>query len=189
MPSQCDPDSGAPNLSSASKASSAAPAATAIDGEKAPPGAPAASIGIDRPLHGAVTIDLVRTAVATPDFTLEVASMAKGKVVSQQVQAALPNAYRGTVEGFPDSLVYIGVGTGSADGLVAGYVEIGDETWWLSSGPDRARRAGLPAMIAHSSALAGQSVAGLACAAPTLAGNEWNPPADGGCLSTEPSKC
>ncbi len=143
-------------------------------------GAPAASIGIDLPLHGAVTIDLVRTAVATPDFTLEVASMAKGKVVSQQVQAALPNAYRGTVEGFPDSLVYIGVGTGSADGLVAGYVEIGDETWWLSSGPDRARRAGLPAMIAHSSALAGQSVAGLACAAPTLAGNEWNPPADGG---------
>jgi hypothetical protein len=44
----------------------------------------------------------------------------------------------------PDSSAFIGIGTGAAEGLVAGFVKIGGETWWLSSGSEPSRRAGLP---------------------------------------------
>jgi hypothetical protein len=145
-------------------------------------GAPAASITIDLPSLGPVTIEVVRTSVVTDDFSLETAQVVRGKVVTQMAPIELPHAYAGRVRGAESSSVYLGFGTGAAKGLVAGMVIVGDESWWISSGPAAARDAGLPAMIAHRSAFANSPLEGLSCGAMALAGNDVPPapPTDGG---------
>jgi hypothetical protein len=136
-------------------------------------GAPAASITVDLPLRGCVELRVVRQSLVTPDFRLEAAQMVKGPggrqvAASRRIAPTLPLAYSGTVAGIDDAVVYLGFGTGSADGMVAGFIEIGEETWWLSSGSEASRRGGLPAMIAHESALAAQSTDGTHCGAMEL---------------------
>ncbi|MFZ4750923.1 MAG: M12 family metallo-peptidase [Phycisphaerales bacterium] len=157
----------------------ATPAARPIDrGEFAAltSGAPAATITIDLPLHGCVEVRVVRQPLVTNDFRLEAAQMVRGATgapvpASRAIKPQLPNAYSGTVTGFDDAVVYLGFGTGAAEGMVAGFIEIGDETWWLSSGSEAARRSGLPAMIAHESSMAGQPMDGTRCGAMDLARN------------------
>ncbi len=143
-------------------------------------GVDSASLVIDLPTRGCVHINVTRAALVTNDFTLEHARIVKGETQTRTAAATLPLAYEGRVAGIEESRVFLGFGSagadgaggaGGADGLVAGVIEIGNESWWLSSGPARARAAGLPAMIAHESALAAQSVDGLACAADQLAEN------------------
>ncbi|MBI1304246.1 MAG: hypothetical protein GC172_10735, partial [Phycisphaera sp.] len=113
---------------------------------------------------------------------LETAQVVRGKVVTQMAPIELPHAYAGRVRGAESSSVYLGFGTGAAKGLVAGMVIVGDESWWISSGPAAARDAGLPAMIAHRSAFANSPLEGLSCGAMALAGNDAPPapPNDGG---------
>jgi hypothetical protein len=145
-------------------------------------GAAAASISIDLPALGPVTIEVVRTAIVTDDFRLETAWVEGGKTVAQMAPVELPHAYVGRIRGAESSSVYLGFGTGAAQGLVAGMVILGEDSWWISSGPAAARDAGLPAMIAHRDAFANSPLDGLACGAAALAGpqNPDNPPADGG---------
>ncbi len=136
------------------------------------------TIAIDLPRLGVVTLELSRTATTTEDFVLELARVEKGATVSASAEPVLPIAYTGRIAGFPASRVYLGVGTGEGAGIVAGTIALdphaadpaGTDTWWISSGPLAARRAGLPPMIAHARGLAGQPVDGLRCAAGELAG-------------------
>jgi hypothetical protein len=145
-------------------------------------GAPAASITIDLPTLGPVTIEVVRTSIVTDDFRLETAQVVRGKTVTQMAPVELPHAYEGRIRGAESSSVYLGFGTGAAQGLVAGMVILGEDSWWISSGPAAARDAGLPTMIAHRDAFANSPLDGLSCGAAALAGpgNPDNPPADGG---------
>ena len=134
-------------------------------------GVDSASLVIDLPTRGCVHINVVRATLVTDDFTLEHSRIVEGATLTNAVAATLPLAYEGRVAGIEASRVYLGFGSEGAQSLVAGVIEIGNESWWLSSGPVRARAAGLPAMIAHESALAPQSLAGLSCAADQLAEN------------------
>ena len=149
-------------------------------------GAPAASLSIDLPRHGCVQVDFVRAQLVSSDFTVDLARVVKNRVVSTSMPnaltSALPYAYTGTIAGMEDARVYVGFGSGAAAGLVAGVIEIGEESWWLSSGSDAARRAGFPAMIAHESALAGQPLDGMMCGAMDLKENAeaWNAGSNGG---------
>ena len=147
-------------------------------------GAPAASIVIDLPLRGCVTVHVSKASLITDDFTLECAKIVKERVVTTQSLVELPHAYEGRVEGCESSRVYLGFGSATASGLVVGCIDIDGDRWWLSSGSDASRRAGLPAMIAHDSTLAAQSLEGMACMANSLAENgsfgEGNNSADGG---------
>jgi len=162
-------------LSTASTVSSVAPsralatpdARPLVAAELAPlrAGAPAASIVLDLPRLGCVTLDLVQAPLVTEGFTLETARIERGRTVSSTMVPRLPHAYRGRVAGASDSRVFIGLGTGAAEGMLSGFVAIGDETWWLSSGSESARRAGLPAMVAHEAAFADDSVDGVRCGA------------------------
>jgi|GEM_PF-741552 len=149
-------------------------------------GVPAASITIDLPLRGCVRMDLVRTQLVTDDFALEIAHIehvsggklnpgaTTARVSSQLIEPILPLAYTGTIAAEPDARVYLGFGIGDGDGLIAGVIEIADQSWWISSGSATARRSGLPAMIAHESALAGQPLDGVHCAAMDLRENQEN---------------
>ncbi len=145
-------------------------------------GAPAASLVIDLPRLGPVTIEVVRTTLVTDDFRLETAQVVGGKTIVQMAPIELPHAYEGRIRGDESSRVYLGFGTGAAKGLVAGMVIAGEESWWISSGPRAAGDAGLPAMIAHRDAFANSPLDGLACGAAALVGPDGpgNPPADGG---------
>ena len=134
-------------------------------------GAPAASLTIDLPNRGAVTVNLAQFALVDEHFKLETAAMVKGKLRRTPLDAPRPFAYTGTVQGEPDSRVYLGFGRDAGAHILVGTIEIGSESWWLSDGGLRARQRGLPPMIAHESALAAQSVEGLACAAAELAEN------------------
>jgi hypothetical protein len=134
-------------------------------------GVPAASITIDLPTRGAVTVNLAAMPLVDEDFRLETAAVVKGEVRRAPFDAPLPFAYAGTVQGEPDSRVYLGFGRGDGAHLTVGSIEIGTDSWWISDGGLRARARGLPPMIAHESALAAQSVEGLACAAAELAEN------------------
>ncbi|MFM1823814.1 MAG: hypothetical protein RI967_2080, partial [Planctomycetota bacterium] len=141
-------------------------------------GAASQTIAIDLPRLGVVTLELARTATTTDDFVLELARIEKGETIRTTAEPVLPIAYAGRIAGFPESRVYLGIGTGDGAGIVAGTIALdpdsteaaATDTWWISSGPLAARRAGLPPMIAHARGLAGQSVDGLACAAGALAG-------------------
>ena len=154
-------------------------------------GVPAASITIDLPLRGCVRMDLVRTQLVTDDFALEIAHIehvsrdhvsggklnpgaTTARVSSQRIEPILPLAYTGTIATEPDARVYLGFGIGDGEGLIAGVIEIADQSWWISSGSATARRSGLPAMIAHESALAGQPLDGVHCAAMDLRENQEN---------------
>ncbi len=150
-------------------------------------GAPAASITIDLPTLGPVTIEVVRTSLVTEDFRLETAQVVRGKTVTQMAPIELPYAYEGRIRGAESSRVYLGFGTGAAQGLVAGMVILGEDSWWISSGPAAARDAGLPTMIAHRNAFANSPIDGLACGAAALAGpgDPDSPPADGGLAGGE----
>lgn len=146
-------------------------------------GVPAASITIDLPTRGAVTVNLAPMPLVDENFQLETAAVVKGEVHRTPFDAPLPFAYTGTVQGEPDSRVYLGFGRGDGAHLTVGSIEIGTESWWISDGGLRARNRGLPPMIAHESALAAQSVEGLACAAAELAENvahNGNGAGDGG---------
>ena len=162
-------------------------------------GAPAASLVVDLPMHGCVELNLTRARLVTEDFTLEIAHMERTaqrdgngrgslRCVAQPMRAELPQAYEGTVTGYPDARVFLGFGTGAASGLAAGYIQIGEETWWISSGSEAARRAGLPTMITHESALADKRTDGAHCAAmdikqpaPPPAGGEGGVAGGAGC--------
>ena len=133
--------------------------------------ASAGTITIDLPLRGPVELRLSRARLVTDDFALEAAQVVEGRTRSRPVRAILPDAFEGSVAGLEGSAAFIGLGTGAAEGLVAGFIEIGDETWWLSSGSEASRRSGLPAMIAHESALAAQPVDGARCGAMDLSEN------------------
>jgi len=134
-------------------------------------GAGAGTIVIDLPTRGPVELRLARARLVTADFVLEAAQVVDGKVRSRPMRAPLPEAYEGSVVGIDGSTAFVGLGTGAAEGLVAGFIEIGDETWWLSSGGEASRRGGLPAMISHESALAAQPIDGAGCGAMELPGN------------------
>lgn len=126
-------------------------------------GVSAASVVVDLPMRGCVELQLVRTTLVSDDFTLEAARIEGGKAVSRPMRVTLPNAYAGRIAGIDDSIAYIGFGTGAASGLAAGFIEIGDETWWISSGNETARRQGLPIMLTHESAMADKRVDGAGC--------------------------
>jgi hypothetical protein len=146
-------------------------------------GVPAASITIDLPMRGAVTVNLAPMPLVDENFQLETAAVVKGEVHRTPFDAPLPFAYTGTVQGEPNSRIYLGFGRGEGAHLTVGSIEIGTESWWISDGGLRARNRGLPPMIAHESALAAQSVEGLACAAAELAENvahNGNGAGDGG---------
>jgi Metallo-peptidase family M12/PA14 domain/Bacterial Ig domain len=131
----------------------------------------AGSLVIDLPLRGPVEVRLSRARLVTEDFVLEAAQVVDGRTERRPVRAILPDAFEGAVVGVEESTAFIGLGTGAAEGLVAGFIEIDDETWWLSSGSEASRRAGLPAMIAHESALSAQPVGGARCGTMELAEN------------------
>ena len=131
-------------------------------------GAPAASIVLDLPLVGCVELQLAATTLVTGDFRLESARVDAGKTIARTMRPILPNAYAGSIAGIDDSRVFIGLGTGAASGLAAGFIAIGDETWWISSGNEAARRAGLPIMLTHDSALANARTDGATCFANDL---------------------
>ncbi len=153
-------------------------------------GAPALAIEIDLPHLGVVTLELVRTEVATADLEVELARVVQDRahgeprIARERAEPTLPIAYAGRIAGRPGSIAYLGAGTGDGAGIVAGVVALegvaqdptGTDTWWISSGPLAARRAGLPPMVAHARGLAGQPLDGLRCAAGELAGG---PGADG----------
>lgn len=139
-------------------------------------GAGAASLELDLPSRGVVTLEVVAMPVATDELEVIVARVersAKGDAIRERRVSApqVPLAFVGHVAGVPESRVYLGLGTGNAERLLAGYVEIGRERWWLSSGSLAAQRAGLPAMIAHESLFADAPIDGLSCAARELADN------------------
>ncbi len=150
-------------------------------------GVAAASIVVDLPMYGCVTIHVTKARLVSDDFEFETARVVKGRTVSSDAALVLPNAYEGRIEGVTDGAVYLGFGTEGAHGLVAGRITIGHDTWWLSSGSDAARRAGLPAMIAHETALAGQPLDGLTCMTASLkdGGAIGPPPAEGGIAGGE----
>ena len=131
-------------------------------------GVPAASIVLDLPRLGCVTVDLVATGLVTDGFALEIARIDGGRTIARRATPQLPLAYSGTIAGMPDASAFIGIGTGAAEGLVAGFVKIGGETWWLSSGSEPSRRAGLPAMVAHESAFESHAMDGARCGAMDL---------------------
>ena len=126
---------------------------------------PAASLVLDLPMHGCVQLDLVKARLVTDDFRLEAAHIERGATIARPMRATLPLAYAGRVKGLADAKVFLGFGTGAAAGLAAGFIAIGDETWWISSGSEAARRAGLPVMITHDSALSRARTDGAACGA------------------------
>jgi hypothetical protein len=68
-------------------------------------GAAAASISIDLPALGPVTIEVVRTAIVTDDFRLETAWVEGGKTVAQMAPVELPHAYVGRIRGAESSSV------------------------------------------------------------------------------------
>lgn len=131
-------------------------------------GVPAASVVLDLPRLGCVTLDLTATPLVGDGFAMEISRVESGRTVSRRASPRLPHAYAGTIAGLPDSSAFIGIGTGAAEGLVAGFVKIGGETWWLSSGPETSRRAGMPAMLAHESAFESHAMDGARCGAMEL---------------------
>ncbi|MFM7260721.1 MAG: M12 family metallo-peptidase, partial [bacterium] len=134
-------------------------------------GVPAASFVLDLPRRGAVIANVSAFELVAPDFRTEVAAIVDGRKVASPLEAPLPLAYAGSIAGQPDSRVYLGFGHGEGASIVVGVVEIGEDSWWISDGGLRAAKLGLPAMIAHESALAGQPLDGLACIADELAEN------------------
>ena len=142
------------------------PAARPLEAREIAPllqGAAAASIVIDLPKFGCVELHLTLANVVTDDFTLEAARVVGGRTVARTMRAQLPLAYAGRVEGFDDARAFLGFGTGAAEGLAAGFISVGDETWWISSGNESARRAGLPIMLSHDSAMATARTDGATC--------------------------
>lgn len=178
------------NAVSKAAASSRAPAGTELHGNGYRPldagefaalraGVPAASIVIDLPRRGAVIANVWAHELVAADFRTEVASMVGGRKVASPLEASLPLAYAGSIAGHADSRVYLGFGRDEGASIVVGVVEIGEESWWISDGGLRAAALGLPAMIAHESALAGQPLDGLACLADELAANAKSGDGDG----------
>ncbi|MEY2714728.1 MAG: hypothetical protein RIT24_1071 [Planctomycetota bacterium] len=143
-------------------------------------GAPAASIVLDLPLVGCVELQVAATTLVTDDFRLESARVDAGKTIARTMRPTLPHAYAGSVAGIDDSRVFIGLGTGAASGMAAGFIAIGDETWWISSGNEAARRAGLPIMLTHDSALANARTDGATCFANDLKQPPAPPAGEGG---------
>jgi hypothetical protein len=131
-------------------------------------GRPAASILLDLPRRGPVTLNLTAARLVDDAFRIEVATVIDGATRSRVMKPLLPHAYAGAVAGSPDSRVFIGLGTEAAEGLVAGFIELDGETWWLSSGNEVARRAGMPAMLAHESAFADAATHGMQCGADAI---------------------
>ncbi|MFM7050667.1 MAG: M12 family metallo-peptidase [Planctomycetota bacterium] len=182
------PSAAAPPAAAAVRGPAPRPAAMrALSAEELAPlrgGAGAVSFELDLPGRGAVTVEAVAYPLATEDLEVVIARVdgdpAKRADIAARVRERRvespqrPLAFVGELAGVADSRVYLGVGTGAAERLVAGYVEIGRERWWLSSGPVAAMRRGLPAMIAHESTLAGSPLDGLRCAAMDLAENAGN---------------
>ena len=134
-------------------------------------GVAAASIVLDLPLHGAVIANVSAFELVAEDFRAEVASIVDGRKTASALDAPLPRAYVGTIDGRPGSRVYLGFGRDAGASIAVGTIEIGEESWWISDGGMHAAGRGLPAMIAHESALAGQPLDGLACLADELAEN------------------
>ncbi len=143
-------------------------------------GVPAASIVIDLPRLGAVIANVSAHELVAADFRTEIASIVDGRKIASPLEAPLPLAYVGSIAGRADSRVYLGFGRDAGASIVVGVVEIGDASWWISDGGLRAAQLGLPAMIAHESALAGQPLDGLACLADELAENAKSGGAGGG---------
>jgi len=143
-------------------------------------GAPAASIVLDLPLVGCVELQVAATTLVTDDFRLESARVDAGGTIARAMRPTLPHAYAGSVAGIDDSRVFIGLGTGAASGMAAGFIAIGDETWWISSGNEAARRAGLPIMLTHDSALANARTDGATCFANDLKQPPAPPAGEGG---------
>ncbi|MFM7133254.1 MAG: M12 family metallo-peptidase, partial [Planctomycetota bacterium] len=142
-------------------------------------GVAATSIVLDLPRRGPTRLDLAKVEVATDDLLVETAHVERGSVVTTTIAPQRPNAYRGSVPGAADSYAYIGVGTGEAAHLVAGFIVVDGERWWLSNGPREARERGLPPMLSHDSAFDGKSFDGLRCGLEELP-DAPEPPGDGG---------
>ena len=134
-------------------------------------GVAAASIVIDLPLHGAVIANVSAFPVVAEDFRTEIASLVDGKMIASPLNAPLPFAYAGRIAGYAESRVFLGFGRAEGASIVVGIVEIGEQSWWISDGGLRAAKLGLPPMITHESALAGQPLNGLACLADELREN------------------
>jgi len=146
-------------------------------------GATALCVTIDLPMRGPVELRLSRSRLVDEGFEIVAAEQLDGGIRSRSVRPLLPDAFEGVATGIPGSTAFIGLGTGAAEGLVAGFIEIDGETWWLSSGSESSRRLGLPAMIAHESALAAKPVDGTRCEAMSLPENAkaaFGVPSDGG---------
>ena len=132
-------------------------------------GVSALSVVIDLPLRGAVIANLSAHELVAPDFRTEIASIVNGRKVATPLEASLPLAYAGSIAGHADSRVYLGFGRDEGASIVVGFIEIGEDSWWIADGGLRAAKLGLPAMITHESALIGQPLDGLSCLADELA--------------------
>jgi hypothetical protein len=142
-------------------------------------GVAATSLVLDLPRRGPTRLDLAKIEVASEDLVVETARVERGSVVTTTIAPQRPNAYAGSVPGAGESYAYIGVGTGEAGHLVAGFIVVDGERWWLSNGPREALAAGLPPMLSHDTAFDGKSFDGLRCGAEDLPAQP-DAPGDGG---------
>ncbi|MFO0961522.1 MAG: M12 family metallo-peptidase [Phycisphaerales bacterium] len=132
-----------------------------LDALRSPVGAQA--LQIDLPGRGATTLLLSRTGEPGASLPVELAHREGKRVVASMVSIPAPDAWRGVVAGVPDARVFVGVGV---DNLAAGFVQIGNETWWIAS-PPRAQPG--PVMVSHERAFDGFDLSGLRCHADEIA--------------------
>ncbi len=125
--------------------------------------APAQALTLDLPGRGPTTLLLSRVQAPGTMINVEVARRTARGVQSRSVQVPAPAAWHGCVAGAPDARVYVGAG---ADGLVAGLIQITNDTWWIASPP---RNAAGPALISHERAFEGFDLSGLRCHTDELA--------------------
>lgn len=127
-----------------------------------------ATVTLDLPLHGAADLVLESRPVVAEGFASEIACHADGRIESVPFALPMPRAFSGSVRNVPGSRAFIGMGTGDGAQIVLGFVEMGGETWWISSGPVEARRGGMPVMVSHGTAFADAVASQLECASASL---------------------